>query len=87
MSDDTLPTIQANKIAEMKRINPTLQTAMIDEWHRFPDGKGSRLYGYVKGHPRIPDGYCTTSPINYFFEEARIAVTRNTIYILLERRP
>jgi len=43
--------------AELERA-PLLTDYVIE-----PCSAGIRLYGVVSGHPSIPDGWCTTSPV------------------------
>lgn len=64
--------------------DPKLIRTLLDDWYKFPSGGMQRLYGYCTHHPRLPNGWVTTSPLRYFNREVGLAVTRNTIYILLK---
>jgi hypothetical protein len=48
---------------------------------------GYVLTGYVKGHPRLPDGPLTTSRLIFIDIKKKVAKTRNTTYALGDPDP
>lgn len=83
MDETSFEERQLNKVRELRAENPRRQTTILYNWTKFHSGAGCiRLQGNVSGHPRLPDGYVTTTCIRYFNEECGVALSANTLYIL-----
>ena len=57
---------EADRLAAGEVPDPEVLAAapLLRDWLIEPQSSGYfRLYGRVTGHPEIPDGWCTTSPV------------------------
>lgn len=83
--DDAFQRLQKKRRQEEESPPPEMPT--LDQWKVLPyvTRDGSCLSGYVKGHPRVPDGtFVETSTLQWIKPDLRLAQTRNTLYRLLE---
>lgn len=56
---------------------------ILENWFRY----GTSLHGNVYGHPRFHDGdEVTTSEVVELLEDIGVAKTRNTVYVLRNKR-